>query len=143
MNRQRAWSFAILVALTAVVLAMFLPSTLNTLHHRRLASQLTENRSSYQRAVEWALSQRTIGWINLPLEFRVLSENGSVFLHGRANQRIVCFLVEDDGELVRFLGYVEPPRKAVELLDWVEEDKLAYWTETTLDEHWQVIVALP
>lgn len=142
MDRRRAWIIAIFAAVIAAVV-VFWPPTAHALYLRSIAGRLADHRTSYQAAVEWSLEQKTNGWFPLPAEFKPLSKNGSVFLHGHENQRIVCFFVEDDGELVRFLGYVQPPRRTVESLDWVEDDKLAHWTESTIDDHWQMIVALP
>jgi len=142
MDRRPAWIIAIVAAVVTAAV-VFWPTSARRLHLRSIAGRLADHRTSYQAAVEWSLEQKAIGWLPLPAEFKPLSKNGSVFLHGRANQRIVCFFVEDDEELVRFFGYVQPPKVKVESLEWVKEGDLAYWTETTIDDHWQIVVALP
>ncbi len=142
MGRRRAWIIAIFAAGVAAAV-VFWPPAAHARYLRSIAGRLADHRTSYQAAVEWSLEQKTNGWFPLPAEFKPLSKNGSVFLHGRANQRIVCFFVEDDGELVRFVSYVQRPGANVESLEWVKEGDLAYWTESTIDDHWQIIVALP
>lgn len=110
---------------------------------RQISGRLLEDRANYDGAVKWALSQEGIGWIGLPARFKVLSKGGSILVQGREGEQVVCFPIEDDGELVRLLAHVQAPKKRIETLRWVREDDLAYWTEKTLDDHWQIIVALP
>ncbi len=133
-NPVCAWKIAGWAALVAFVV-MFLPPTLRVMHLRQLVADFEAKRPAYERAAQWALTQNG----KLPADLAAAVGQDDPYVDGKPGQRVVYFELEDLGETVRKIAFVEVTNVDVEKLEtgWMA------WTERRIDDHWQLVQVLP